>query len=159
MDQSLNKSEFRLTCAGNEGGGEVRLLDKNGAIQKAELDFAYPGEGGEDKYRFYYDQGKLVFTLYEKQGLSFAGTEQWLKTVQFRYYYHSGSSILCTQKTAKVRLDAHGGAPKGSLESLLNEAPNAPDDCSRAGKARELASLALLGPKARDGLSKLFCPG
>lgn len=157
-NQRLKKSELTLTCPGDEGSGKVLLFEGDAAVRRADLYFTHAGEGGEDKYQFYYDQGELLFVSYEMEGLSFIGTEQWLKTTQFRYYYHDGSPFLCTKKTTKVRLDAGGRAPRGSLASLLSEAPTEPDDCSRAGKAAERASLALLGPEAKDRLTQSFCP-
>jgi hypothetical protein len=154
-DQRLKKSEFGLTCAGGEGSGQVRLFEKNGAIQRAELHVTDAGHG-EDTYHFYYDQGKVIFALYGAGAWSFAGggTPEKPATkdsvTQFRYYYHDGNSILCIKK--------HAEGPTEKIGSLLEKAPNEPDDCSRAGKAQKLASSALLGPKARDELTKLMCP-
>ncbi len=154
-DQGLKKSEFDLTCKGGEGSGRVRLFEKNGAVQKAELEFTPPGHG-EDSYQFFYEQREVVFVLYDMKTWAFVGggtpdkpaTRD--RVTQFRYYYHNGDSIRCIKKKAEDSTD--------KIDSQLDQALTETDDCSKAGRIQKLAALALLGPRAKDELANQLCP-
>ncbi|MGK3993928.1 hypothetical protein [Sorangium sp. So ce1024] len=153
-DKGLQKSAFRLECAGGEGGGEVRLHRKDGAVSIAEVQFGGPGHN-ESVHRFYYDQGKVVFILIDTGGWSWAPNstpdrpETISSTTQLRYYVHEDRPILCLKKHAK-------GSSR-EIDALLNRAPNEPDDCSGAMKAQRLASLVLGGEKASDDVKRAIC--
>ncbi|WP_437677784.1 hypothetical protein [Sorangium sp. So ce131] len=153
--KDLKRSDHRFECAGGEGRGELRLYQADGALQKAEIAAADAGHG-EMTYQFYYDQGKLVFVLYGDGGWSFDGTRgtpdkpaTTTSVTQRRYYLHDGAPLRCIKKYAK--------GPTEQIESLLEQAPNQPDDCARAPKAQKLASAALAGPKGTDEVKKLMC--
>jgi hypothetical protein len=154
-DQGLKKSEFDLACKGGEGSGRVRLFEKNGAVQKAELAFIPPGHG-EDSYQFFYDQREVVFALYDMRTWAFisGGTPDKPATrdraTQVRYYYHNGDSIRCIKKKVE--------GPTDKLDSLLEQALTEPDDCSKAGRIQKLATSALLGPRAKEELANQLCP-
>ncbi|MFY0584120.1 hypothetical protein ACN28S_66225 [Cystobacter fuscus] len=131
------------------------MFENEGAIHKAELRVIPPGHG-EDSYQFYYDQREVVFALYDMRNWAFTdgGTPEKPATrdsaIQTRYYYHEGDPIRCLKK--KV------AGPTDKIDSLLDRAPTAPDDCSKAGKVQKLASLARLGPRAKNELTELICP-
>ncbi|WNG34913.1 hypothetical protein F0U61_15585 [Archangium violaceum] len=154
-DQDLKKSEFDLACKGGEGRGRVRLFEKNGAVQKAELEFIPPGHG-EDSYQFFYDQREVVFALYDMRTWAFisGGTPDKPATrdraTQVRYYFHNGDSIRCIKKKAE--------GPTDKLDALLEQALTEPDDCSKAGRIQKLAALVLLGPRAKEELVNQLCP-
>ncbi|WP_437789977.1 hypothetical protein [Sorangium sp. So ce693] len=153
----LKRSELRFECAGGEGRGELRLYQADGAVQKAEIAAADAGHG-ESTYQFYYDQGQLVFALHDDGSWAFDGTRgtpdkpaTTSSVTQRRYYLQEGEPVLCIKKQAK--------GPTEELGPLLEQAPNRPDDCSRAKKIRELAITALAGAKTKtkDELKKLLC--
>ncbi|AUX39623.1 uncharacterized protein SOCE26_010170 [Sorangium cellulosum] len=152
--RDLKRTDHRYECAGGEGRGELRLYQADGAIQKAEIAAGDAGHG-EYTYQFYYDQGKLVFALHGDGSWAFDGRgtpdkpTTTTSVTQFRYYLHDGAPLRCIKKYAK--------GPSEEIESLLEKAPNQPDDCSRAAKAQRLASVALAGPKGTDELRKLLC--
>ncbi|WP_437987709.1 hypothetical protein [Sorangium sp. So ce117] len=155
--KDLTRSELRFECAGGEGRGELRLYQADGAIQKAEIAAADAGHG-ESTYQFYYDQGQLVFALHDDGSWAFDGTRgtpdkpaTTSSVTQRRYYLHEGEPVLCIGKHAK--------GPTEKLGPLLEQAPNRPDDCSRAKKTQQIASAALAGakPKTTDELKKLLC--
>ncbi|WP_438020774.1 hypothetical protein WMF18_17610 [Sorangium sp. So ce315] len=153
-DKGLEKSAFRLECPGGEGGGEVRLHRKDGAVSIAEVQFGGPGHN-ESVHRFYYDRGEVVFILYDTGGWSWDPKstpdrpETISSTTQFRYYVHEDRPILCLKKHAK-------GSSR-EIDALLNRAPNEPDDCSGATAARRLAALVLGGEKASDDVKRAVC--
>lgn len=144
-DRGLEKSELRMDCPGREGSAEVRLHKKNNAVSIAELKDIPPGDGGST-YHFYYDNGQLIFALNDAE--PFGGATE-TRLLQRRFYYHQGSPILCTKKEV--------WGPADKVESLLNNAPNEPVDCSFAPKVQRLASTVKSGAAGMDDLKKLLC--
>ncbi|WP_437932016.1 hypothetical protein WMF37_23125 [Sorangium sp. So ce291] len=139
-------SEFRMACPAHEGSAEIRLHQKNNAVSIAELKDIAAGDAGST-YHFYYDNGQLIFALNDAMPF---GEPTATRLLQRRYYYHQGSPILCTRKSAE--------GPSDKVESLLQKAPNEPVDCSFAPKVQRLASVVLKGAAATDELKKLLCP-
>ncbi|WP_438001946.1 hypothetical protein WMF26_22030 [Sorangium sp. So ce185] len=145
-DKGLQTSDLRMECSGGEGSAEVRLHQKNGAVSKAVLKDIAAGDAGST-YQFYYDRGRLIFAL--NDAFPFGEPPKTL-LVQRRYYYHQGSPILCTRKSAE--------GPSDKVGSLLDQAPNEPVDCSFAPKVERLASMAVKGAAGMDELKKQLCP-
>ncbi|WP_437728765.1 hypothetical protein [Sorangium sp. So ce861] len=145
-DKGLQTSEHRMECTGGEGRAEVQLYQKNGAVSKAVLKDIAAGDAGST-YQFYYDRGQLIFAL--NDAFPF-GEPAKTSLRQRRYYYHQGSPILCTRKSAE--------GPSDKVESMLHQAPNEPVDCSFAPKVERLASMARKGAPGMDELKKQLCP-
>ncbi|XXX82033.1 hypothetical protein WMF30_25055 [Sorangium sp. So ce134] len=145
-DKSFETSELRMECAGGEGSAEVRLHRKGNAVASAVLNDNAAGDAGST-YRFYYDNGRLIFALNDAYPF---GEPAATLLRQRRYYYHQGSPILCTRKSAE--------GPSDKVEALLNQAPIEPVDCSFAPKVQRLASLAQRGAAGMDELKKQLCP-
>ncbi|KYG04357.1 hypothetical protein BE21_47235 [Sorangium cellulosum] len=145
-DKGLQTSELRMECSGGEGRAEVRLHQKNGAVSKAVLKDIAAGDAGST-YQFYYDGGRLIFAL--NDAFPFGEPPKTL-LVQRRYYYHQGSPILCTRKSAE--------GPSDKVDSMLHQAPNEPVDCSFAPKVERLASMVAKGAAGMDELKKQLCP-
>ncbi|WP_437971696.1 hypothetical protein WMF04_21365 [Sorangium sp. So ce260] len=145
-DKGLSTSEVRMACPAREGRAEVRLHRKNNAVSMAELKDIAAGDAGST-YHFYYDNGQLIFALNDAE--PFGGLTE-LRLLQRRYYYHQGSPILCTKKSVV--------GPPDKVESLLQQAPNEPVDCSFGLKVQRLASVVSKGAEATDELKKLLCP-
>ncbi|AUX27509.1 uncharacterized protein SOCEGT47_081000 [Sorangium cellulosum] len=145
-DKGLETSELRMACAAGEGSAEVRLHRKGDTVYRAVLKDNAAGDAGST-YHFYYDDGLLIFALNDAYPF---GDPAATRLLQRRYYYHQGSPILCTRKRAE--------GPADKVESLLNQAPSEPVDCSFAPKVQRLASLARRGAAGMAELKKLLCP-